>query len=177
MGNTINLQTLIAQQAVANGVPPQIALAVAQQESGTAQWTPNGNLVTGTSGEIGVFQLMPATAAGLGVDPTDVNQNIAGGVGLLAQLYQQYGNWPEALSAYNSGSPTGSPIYAANVLAAAGYNTDTGSSSGSTLPTVTLPSLPDLSDVSDLFDNTGSSMWWALGIGAALLFGLLLWES
>ncbi len=116
----ISLPSLIYQQALASGVPPSIALAVAQQESGVAQWTPNGNLVTGSSGEIGVFQLMPATAASLGVDPTDVNQNIQGGIAFLAQLYQKYGDWAKALSAYNSGSPTGSPSYANSVLAIAG---------------------------------------------------------
>jgi len=63
---------------------------------------------------------MPATASGLGVDPTDVNQNIQGGITFLAQLFQRYGNWAQALSAYNSGSPTGSPGYANSVLAIAG---------------------------------------------------------
>jgi soluble lytic murein transglycosylase-like protein len=120
MPATINLQTLIYQQALSQGVPPAIALAVAQKESSTAQWTTSGNLVTGAAGEIGVFQLMPATAAGLGVDPADVNQNISGGISLLAQLYAKYGDWAKALSAYNSGSPTGSPSYASSVLAAAG---------------------------------------------------------
>ena len=120
MAGTIDLRSLITAQANAQGVPPAIALAVAQKESGTAQWTQTGNLVTGTSGEIGVFQLMPATAASLGVDPTDVNQNIVGGVSLLASLYQKYGSWAQALSAYNSGSPNGSPSYASSVLAMVG---------------------------------------------------------
>ena len=62
---------------------------------------------------------MPQTAVGLGVDPSDVDQNISGGVSLLAQLYQKFGNWSQALSAYNSGSPSGSPAYASSVLAIA----------------------------------------------------------
>ena len=117
---TIPLSTLISQQALASGVPPQIALAVAQQESGTSQWTPSGGLVTGSSGEIGVFQLMPKTAASLGVDPSDVNQNIQGGVSFLGQLYQKYGSWPAALAAYNSGTPTGDSGYVNSVMAIAG---------------------------------------------------------
>jgi soluble lytic murein transglycosylase-like protein len=116
MSANSTLANQIYQQSISQGVPPAIALAVAQQESGIAQWTPSGNLVTGSAGEIGVFQLMPATASGLGVDPTDVTQNVQGGVSLLAQLYQKYGNWPQALSAYNSGSPNGSPSYANSVL-------------------------------------------------------------
>ena len=130
MASSINLSTLIYQQAVSQGVPPAIALAVAQQESGISQWTQSGDLVTGTSGEVGVFQIMPATAAGLGVDPTDVTQNIAGGVSLLGQLYQRYGNWAQALSAYNSGSPNGSPSYANSVLALAGGDPDATDDSG-----------------------------------------------
>ena len=100
---TVNVASLIYQQALTSGVPPAIALAVAQKESGVSQWTSSGGLVTGSSGEIGVFQLMPGTAASLGVDPTDLTQNIQGGITFLAQLYQKYGDWAQALSAYNSG--------------------------------------------------------------------------
>lgn len=163
--STINLSSQITQQAQAQGVPPQIALAVATQESGISQWNSDGSLVTGTSGEIGVFQLMPATAAGLGVDPTDVGQNISGGISLLAQLFAKFGNWAQALSAYNSGSPTGSPGYASSVLAIA----------GSTAPSILPPTL-DM-DSGNSGDDTGSSSpllvaglivggvalaWWAL---------------
>ncbi len=120
MAGSVDLQTLIYQQALAQGVPPSIALAVAQKESSVSQWTRSGGLVTGAAGEIGVFQLMPATASGLGVDPSDVNQNISGGISLLATLYAKYQDWGKALSAYNSGSPTGSPAYATSVLSIAG---------------------------------------------------------
>jgi soluble lytic murein transglycosylase-like protein len=120
----VNLRDLIYQESLAKGVPPEIALAVAQRESGISQWTQGGGLVTGTSGEIGVFQLMPKTALGLGVDPRDLSQNIAGGVSLLAQLFQKYGNWAQALSAYNSGNPNSSSPgvlqYVAAVLGMAG---------------------------------------------------------
>jgi soluble lytic murein transglycosylase-like protein len=106
MASTIS--DLITQEALARGIPPEIALAVARRESGISQWTVGGKLVTGTSGEIGVFQLMPKTAQGLGVDPRDLAQNVSGGVSLLAQLFQKYGNWAQALSAYNSGNPNSS---------------------------------------------------------------------
>jgi soluble lytic murein transglycosylase-like protein len=139
----VNLASLIYQEALAQNVPPSIALAVAQKESGISQWTPNGNLVTGTSGEVGVFQIMPATAAGLNVDPSDVSQNITGGVSLLAQLYAKYGNWPQALSAYNSGTPNGSPAYATSVLGLAG-------NLGATSPALPDPS-SDTSDTSYTF--------------------------
>jgi soluble lytic murein transglycosylase-like protein len=51
---------------------------------------------------------MPGTASQLGVDPWDVNQNIDGGVRYLAQLYNRYGSWDRALTAYG-GFVTKSP--------------------------------------------------------------------
>jgi hypothetical protein len=99
----INLSDLIIQEANAQGVDPGIALAVARTESGVCQWTPDGSAVTSSTGAIGVMQLEPGTAAQLGVDPFDVNQNIRGGVAYLKQLYQKYGNWSDALAAYNWG--------------------------------------------------------------------------
>ena len=90
-------QDKIVEASARYGVPSNIALAVAQAESGYNQAAVSG------AGAIGVMQLMPATAAGLGVDPRDESQNIDGGVKLLAQLYSRYGDWSYALAAYNAG--------------------------------------------------------------------------
>jgi hypothetical protein len=130
---TIDLRQAIVDQANAQGVPPAIALAVAMRESGIQQWTAAGNLVVSSAGAIGIMQLMPATAAQLGVDPTDPLQNIQGGVTYLAQMYQQFGSWPLALAAYNWGPdklqrslqngtsiPAGVQSYVAAVMSAAG---------------------------------------------------------
>ena len=145
-----NLAQLIAAQAAAQGVPPSIALAVAQKESSIQQFTSSGGVVTGAAGEIGVFQLMPMTAASLGVtDPTDTTQNVQGGVSFLAQLYAKYGNWPQALSAYNSGSPNGSPSYATSVLGIAG-------NFGAAAPALPA-SLPDVIDAADVSAADNSS--------------------
>src|SRR5271167_3758082 len=93
-----NVPTLIVQAAQKYGVPPNLALEVANAESRM-----NQDAVSPT-GAIGVMQLMPGTAAGLGVDPTDVTQNINGGVQYLAQLLAQFGgNISAALAAYNWG--------------------------------------------------------------------------
>jgi soluble lytic murein transglycosylase-like protein len=91
----------IVAEAQAQGVDPSLALEVAEAESGI-----NQNAIS-PKGAIGVFQLMPATAAGLGVNPYDLDQNIAGGIAYLAQLLAQFGgNEQAALAAYNAGPGT-----------------------------------------------------------------------
>lgn len=88
---------IIANAAYRYNVPVEIALAVAKRESNFNQ------SAIGSSGEIGVFQLMPGTAVGLGVDPRDLNQNIDGGVRYLREQFDRFGNWDQALAAYNAG--------------------------------------------------------------------------
>jgi len=56
-----------------------------------------------TAGAVGIAQFMPATAAELGVNPTDPMSAIDGAGRYLSQLYAQFGNWPEAIAAYNWG--------------------------------------------------------------------------
>ena len=61
-----------------------------------------------SSGAMGVMQLMPDTARGLGVeDPFDPEQNIMGGVKCIASKLKEYnGDVKLALAAYNAGSGT-----------------------------------------------------------------------
>ncbi|MBW3560998.1 MAG: lytic transglycosylase domain-containing protein [Actinobacteria bacterium] len=54
-------------------------------------------------GAMGLAQLMPGTAAALGVDPTHPLQNLAGGARYLAQQYATFGSIDLALAAYNAG--------------------------------------------------------------------------
>jgi soluble lytic murein transglycosylase-like protein len=88
-----DIQAQIIQQANAQGVPSSIALGVAQQESG---FNPNA---VGSAGELGTFQLMPQYFPGA----EDPDSNISMGVGYLAQLYKEFGDWGTALAAYNWG--------------------------------------------------------------------------
>jgi soluble lytic murein transglycosylase-like protein len=90
---------MVAAQSA--GIDPAVALAVARRESGTAQFLSDGSLKRGAAGEVGIFQIMPATAPG--EDLSDPATNIRVGVNYLAQLYRQFGNWPQALAAYNWG--------------------------------------------------------------------------
>ncbi len=79
------------------GVPLQVLLAVARAESG---FNPDAE---SPAGAIGMMQLMPGTAEGLGVDPTDPAQNILGGARYLAAQYDTFGSWDLAFAAYNAG--------------------------------------------------------------------------
>jgi len=80
-----------------HGVPEQMFLRLVQQESG---WNPGA---VSHKGATGLAQLMPATAAGLGVDPTDPAQNLDGGARYLRKMYDKFGTWRLALAAYNAG--------------------------------------------------------------------------
>lgn len=56
------------------------------------------------AGAIGMMQLMPATAAELGVDPHDPEANVNGGARYLRQMLQMFdGDIERALAAYNAG--------------------------------------------------------------------------
>ncbi len=80
-------------------VDPDLVRAVMRCESGG-----NPDAVS-SAGAIGLMQLMPATARGLGVDPNDPLKNLEGGIKYLAQLADKYdGDYVKTLAAYNAGS-------------------------------------------------------------------------
>lgn len=95
--------SLIYASAAKYGVDPLLVKAVIKQESGGRQYKSNGQVLTSSAGAIGIMQLMPGTAKGLGVNPYDVGQNIDGGVKLLSQNIKAFGSIPLALAAYNAG--------------------------------------------------------------------------
>ena len=94
------LNAIIARQSAEHGVAPALVHAVIHQESG------EDPSAISEAGAMGLMQLMPGTADAYGInDPFDLEQNIAGGTALLADLLRQYhGNVKLALAAYNAGS-------------------------------------------------------------------------
>ena len=95
--NEIN--NLISKYADKNGLDEDFVKAVINQESG---FNPNA---TSHCGAMGLMQLMPATAQGLGVtNAYDAEQNIEGGTKYLKGLMDRFGNDKSlALAAYNAG--------------------------------------------------------------------------
>lgn len=93
-------EALIQQAAIRNGVEPALLEGLIEQESG---FDPSAH---SSAGALGLTQLMPSTAASLGVsEPLDPTQSIEGGARLLGQLLRQFGgNVSYALAAYNAGA-------------------------------------------------------------------------
>ena len=79
------------------GVDRALVLAVIAIESGFRA------SATSRVGAQGLMQLMPATAAELGVDPADPRDNVDGGTRYLAWLLKIFGDSRVALAAYNAG--------------------------------------------------------------------------
>ena len=98
LGAPAGLQSLFAQAGARYGVDPALLAAVARQESGFQPDAVSG------AGAQGLMQLMPATAAGLGVSPFDPASAIDGAGQLLSGYLRDYnGSVPMALAAYNAG--------------------------------------------------------------------------
>jgi soluble lytic murein transglycosylase-like protein len=80
-----------------HGVDPALVRAVIAAESAG-----NARAVSG-AGAVGLMQLMPVTAAALGVDPRNPVDNLRGGIAYLAGLLRAYDSPTLALVAYNAG--------------------------------------------------------------------------
>lgn len=93
-----SLRPLIEKAAGEAGVDPNLLDALVATESG---YNPGARSKVGA---MGLTQLMPQTAQGLGVtNPFDPYQSLQGGAKYLASMIQKFGDPRLALAAYNAG--------------------------------------------------------------------------
>lgn len=95
-----DLASIFEEASVSYGVSKELLMSIARAESGFS------STAVSSAGAVGIMQLMPATAASLGVSNSyDPRENIMGGAKLISQLLTKYnGDTSLALAAYNSGS-------------------------------------------------------------------------
>ena len=187
----------INEASIRHGVSQALIKSVIRAESAfnaNAQST----LSDGSSGAQGLMQLMPATAAEMGVTNSfDPRDNIMGGTRYLAQMLARHGNDPVlALAAYNAGPGRvqqygGVPPFeetvnyisrisgflseygagSLNLAALPTTNTSNPSGGGNVLA---LESLPSLNDVMTGFQNTVGISASSLSNGIAATLGVIL---
>ena len=113
------LSALFASAEQQYGIPTDLLARQGWEES---NWNVNA---VGTSGEQGIMQFMPATAAQVGLSaPFDPTQAIPAAANLMASLYKEFGKWSLALAAYNAGPgnvsngiiPASTQTYVADIL-------------------------------------------------------------
>ncbi len=83
--------------ALEEGIDPDLFIRLITAES---SFNPNAR---SPKGAFGLTQLMPGTAAELGVDSADPVQNLRGGARYLRQQLDRFGDTSLALAAYNAG--------------------------------------------------------------------------
>jgi soluble lytic murein transglycosylase-like protein len=98
-GGTTDFEAEINAAASSNGIDPALLKGLVSQESG---FDPNAH---SPAGAVGLTQLMPGTAAALGVtNPLDPAQSLQGGARYLRQQLDRFGGDESlALAAYNAG--------------------------------------------------------------------------
>ena len=94
---TAEIKQAIIKESKAMGVEPAIMLSIAKTESGFRQ------NVKASSGNVGVFQLFPATAKRMGYNAYNLDENIKAGITYYKNMYKTFGSMELAVAAYNSG--------------------------------------------------------------------------
>lgn len=90
-------RVIVWSAARESGVPAEVLAAVIHVES---RWRADA---LSAAGAVGLMQLMPSTAAALGVDPRDPGQNARGGARYLRAMLDHFGATAQALAGYNAG--------------------------------------------------------------------------
>jgi soluble lytic murein transglycosylase-like protein len=91
---------VIQDAAARQGLDPRLLASLVWVESSfdAAAASPKG--------AVGLAQVMPTTAADLGIDPHNPVQNVEGGARYLKHNLQRFGRTDLALAAYNAGPAT-----------------------------------------------------------------------
>lgn len=92
-----HVKATIVKHSVEMGVDPALALSIAKMES---QFNHSSK---SPCGAVGVFQLMPATAKKMGLNPYCLHDNIKAGLTYYKMLYKMLGSTELALAAYHTG--------------------------------------------------------------------------
>jgi cell wall-associated NlpC family hydrolase len=87
----------IEQAAASQGIPSSLLAALVYHES---RFTPNA---VSSAGAEGIAQFMPATAAGMGINPDDPTEAINAAAELLGSYTTKFGSYADALAAYDAG--------------------------------------------------------------------------
>lgn len=96
--STEDIKAKVTKAAKDTKLDPKLFHAVVSTES---NYNP---MAISQAGAVGLTQLMPKTAAGMGVNPANVDENLKGGGQYLQSLIKKYdGNVAKALAAYNAG--------------------------------------------------------------------------
>jgi len=109
-----NYDSIIAAASQKYGVPPEYIRAVMQVESSGNPWARS------PKGAAGLMQIMPDTYTdlarrhNLGPDRMAPQNNIMAGTAYLGEMHNQFGNWDEALMAYNMGPGRMTKVRAGN---------------------------------------------------------------
>lgn len=90
------IEAEIRKQARLRGLDEEHMVRLARAEGG-------GYDRVSSAGAIGTMQLMPGTAASLGVNPHNWVENIRGGMDYFMQQLRRFGNYAGADAAYNAG--------------------------------------------------------------------------
>jgi soluble lytic murein transglycosylase-like protein len=107
-----DLEDDLAAFAAEHRVPTALVRAVVAAESA------GDPRAVSSAGAIGLMQLMPGTAASLGVDPWQPRENLRGGITYLGSLLRAFdGNTRLALIAYNAGPQHARQVRAGRAVA------------------------------------------------------------
>lgn len=112
----LEAEDYITKVAKQYGLDPSVVKALIEEESG---WCSSAEGDGGNS--IGLMQIQERwhreRMKKLGVTNLyDPKQNVKVGCDILSDLYDKYGNYEDALSAYNSGNPEDGKAYAERIL-------------------------------------------------------------